>query len=122
VPVHETINYIEFPSRDLKATQAFFEKCFAWKFTDYGPEYTAFSDSHIDGGFFRADLAAVTSKGSALVVFYSEDLPGTLSKVQESGGRITKPIFSFPGGWRFHFTEPSGNEFGVWSDVDPSKT
>ncbi len=113
---HEAINYVEFPSRDLACTKAFFEKCFGWKFTDYGPDYTAFEDPSVDGGFFRSDHVAVTDNGSALIVFYSDRLEETLFKVEAAGGKIVKPIFAFPGGRRFHFKEPSGNEFSVWSD------
>lgn len=115
--VHEKLNYVEFPCSDLQATKAFFEEAFAWTFTDYGPDYTAFSGQGLDGGFFKADRRSSTADGAALLVFYSNDLERTLSKVSEAGGTIIKPIFSFPGGRRFHFTEPSGNEFAVWSDT-----
>ena len=115
-PEHEKINYVEFPARDLPSTKAFFEKAFGWTFTDYGDDYTAFSNEGLDGGFFQSDLNSSTSNGAALVVFYSEELEMTLVKVHDAGGHIVRPIFSFPGGRRFHFTEPSGNEFAVWSD------
>jgi uncharacterized protein len=85
---HEKINYVEFPARDLGAT----------------------------GGFFRSDLAASVDKGSALIVFYSDRLEETQAKIERAGGRVVKPIFKFPGGRRFHFVEPSGNEFAVWSE------
>ncbi len=111
---HEKIDYVEFPSRDLDATRAFFGSVFGWSFVDYGEDYTAFSNQGLDGGFFRADQEASTANGSALIVFYSDRLEATLAKVERAGGRIVKPIFSFPGGRRFHFTEPSGNEFAVW--------
>ncbi|MFG0267566.1 MAG: VOC family protein [Rhodopirellula sp. JB055] len=118
---HERINYLEFPATDLSKTKAFFETCFGWKFTDYGPEYTAFDQSAgLDGGFYQSDQSSLTSNGSALVVFYSEDLEATMEKVQSSGGNVIKEIFSFPGGRRFQFTEPSGNEFAVWSDKQPA--
>ncbi len=114
---HESISYLEFPCRDLAATKAFFEKCFGWSFTDYGPDYTSFSSDSLDGGFYHSELAAGTRNGSALVVFYSRSLEETLSKLEAAGAKVVKPIFSFPGGRRFHFTEPSGNEFAVWSDA-----
>jgi len=114
---HEKLNYVEFPSSDLTKTKAFFERVFGWSFTDYGPDYTAFASQGLDGGFFRSDLSSSTENGAALLVFYSRDLEGTLEKVAIAGGRVIKPIFSFPGGRRFHFVEPSGNEFAVWSDV-----
>lgn len=112
---HEQINYVEFPSTDLAATKQFFVQVFGWSFTDYGPDYTAFADQGIDGGFFKSELAARTEHGSALIIFHSDQLEDTLARVMAAGGTITKPIFSFPGGRRFHFTEPSGNEFAVWS-------
>ncbi len=112
----EKINYVEYGARDLVATKAFFVEVFGWEFVDYGPEYTAFCSEGLDGGFFKADLAASTEKGSALIVFYSPDLDESQSKVEKAGGKIVKPVFSFPGGRRFHFTEPSGNELAVWTD------
>ena len=115
---HEKINYVEFPAKDLEATKAFFGKAFGWSFVDYGPDYSAFSDEGLDGGFFRADLSASAKNGSALIVFYSKDLNQTQAKVEAAGGAILQPVYSFPGGRRFHFTEPSGNEFAVWSDVE----
>ena len=115
MPAHEKINYVEFPARDLAATKHFFQQAFGWSFEDYGPDYVAFADEGLDGGFYRSDLAARTSDGSALVVFYSDDLEATLAKVVDAGGEVIKPVFAFPGGRRFHFTEPSGNEFAVWA-------
>ena len=111
---HEKMNYVEFPAKDLAGTKAFFESVFGCSFTDYGPDYTAFENQGLDGGFFQADLASSTEKGAALIVFYSEQLEATLAKVEQAGGSILRPIYSFPGGRRFHFTEPSGNEFAVW--------
>lgn len=113
---HEKINYVEYPSRDLPGTRHFFEQAFGWTFQDYGPDYIAFSDQGLDGGFFTSDLAARTETGSALLVLYSDNLEGTLSRVEAAGGRVVKPIFSFPGGRRFHFVEPGGNELAVWSE------
>ncbi|TLD70799.1 VOC family protein [Phragmitibacter flavus] len=113
---HEKINYVELPSRDLEQTKKFFIEAFGWSFEDYGPAYCAFSDQGLDGGFFQSDQASTTTTGAALIVFYSERLEETQAKVEAAGGTIIKPIFSFPGGRRFHFTEPSQNEFAVWSD------
>jgi len=113
---HEKINYVEFPAKDLGATKAFFQSVFGWSFTDYGPEYTAFENQGLDGGFFQSDLASSTEKGAALIVFYSDQLEATLAKVEKAGGSILRPVYSFPGGRRFHFTEPSGNEFAVWGE------
>ncbi len=113
---HEKINYVELPAKDLAATKAFFQSVFGWSFVDYGPEYTAFENQGLDGGFFKSDLASSTEKGAALIVFYSNQLEATLAKVEKAGGSILRPIYSFPGGRRFHFTEPSGNEFAVWGE------
>ncbi len=117
VKQHEKINYIELPARNIEATKAFFRQVFGWVFTDYGPDYSAFSDQGVDGGFYRSEQVSLSSQGGTLVVFYSESLEQTLEKIQSAGGVIIKPIFEFPGGRRFHFTEPSGNEFAVWSDI-----
>jgi predicted enzyme related to lactoylglutathione lyase len=114
---NEKISYAEFPSRDLDKTKAFFARAFGWSFTDYGPDYTSFSNQGLNGGFFKSDLCSSTKNGAALLVLYSGNLEGTLKNVQAAGGKLSKPVFSFPGGRRFHFVEPGGNELGVWSDV-----
>lgn len=113
---HEKINYIEFPSKNIALTKSFFATAFDWTFEDYGPDYTAFSNVGIDGGFFTSDQVVSASQGSALVVFYSEQLEQTQSKIEQAGGSIVQEIFSFPGGRRFHFADPNGNEYAVWSD------
>jgi len=115
---HEKIDYLEFPAKYMETTKDFFTKVFGWSFTDYGPDYTAFSNAGIEGGFYQSDLSASYNNGSALVVFYSNNLVQTKANIEEAGGIIVKPIFSFPGGRRFHFTDPNGNEFDVWSDMD----
>ena len=116
---HEKINYLEFPCRDINKTKAFFSSAFVWTFIDYGPEYTSFSkaDTGLDGGFFLSDQAISTDSGSALVVLYSDNLEQTQAKVIASGGSMVKPIFTFPGGRRFHFADPNSNEYAVWSDA-----
>jgi predicted enzyme related to lactoylglutathione lyase len=116
--VHEKINYVEFPAKYMETTKDFFTKVFGWTFTDYGPEYTAFSDAGIDGGFYKSEFFSSYENGSALIVLYSTNLVKTQVKIEGAGGLIIKPIFSFPGGRRFHFTDPNGNEFAVWSDVN----
>lgn len=113
---HEKINYLEFPAQNIPATKAFFKTVFGWQFEDFGPHYTAFSNQGIDGGFFSSEQQSLTRNGGALTVFYSEHLEQTQAKIEQAGGTIIQDIFEFPGGRRFHFTEPSGNEFAVWSD------
>lgn len=113
---HEKINYLELPSKDIEASKAFFSAVFGWSFTDYGPEYTAFTNAGIDGGFYKSTLSCSPENGSALIVFYSRDLEGTLSTIVSAGGTIKKQIYSFPGGRRFHFCDLNGNEYAVWSE------
>ncbi len=115
--IHEKINYVEFPAKNIEAVKVFFAKVFGWSFVDYGTEYTTFTSQGIDGGFFKSELVVSTDNGSALVVFYSEDLEKTQAKIKDAGGAILKPIFSVPGGRRFHFADPNGNEYAVWSDT-----
>ena len=110
------IDYIEFQAADLAATRAFFEQLFGWKFTDYGPDYTSFEDARIAGGFARAERRSTIESGGVLVVFYHPRLGEVRQRVIDIGGKITADIFSFPGGRRFHFTEPSGNECAMWSE------
>lgn len=109
------IDYIEFPAGpgDLAATKAFYSTVFGWTFTDYGPDYTSFADGCLNGGFTRA---AAPAAGGPLVVIYAADLEAAENAVTGAGGAITKPIFPFPGGRRFHFTDPAGNELAVWSE------
>lgn len=117
MPKHEKINYVEFPAKDIERTKSFFEAAFGWSFVDYGPDYAAFSNQGLDGGFYRSELQATTDRGSALIVLYSDRLAETQAKVEKAGGKIARPIFAFPGGHRFHFIEPSGNEIAVWSEA-----
>ena len=107
------IDYIEFHATDIAATKTFYADVFGWKFTDYGPDYTSFEDGRIAGGFARADD---TKRGGPLVVIYASALEAMEAKLKAAGGTIVKEIFSFPGGRRFHFTDPGGNELSVWSD------
>ena len=113
---HEKIDYVEFPARDLEAVKKFYSAAFGWTFTDFGSDYTSFSGAGVDGGFFQTEATASTSTGSVLVVLHSKELEQTLAKVESAGGKVIKPTFSFPGGRRFHFTDPNGNELAVWSD------
>jgi len=112
------INYVELPSKNLAVTKRFFTDAFGWGFTDYGPDYTGFENAGLDGGFFQSDHVATTANGSVLLVLYSGDLAQTLEQVEASGGKIIRNIFTFPGGRRFHFSDPNGNEYAVWSEPD----
>lgn len=115
MPKHGTLNYVEFAACDLEKTQQFFSTVFAWQFESYGPDYCAFANQGLDGGFYRANKTSLAEQGSALLVFYSDDLKASQKAIEQAGGKINKAIFAFPGGYRFHFLEPSGNEFAVWS-------
>ena len=110
------IDYIELPATNLQASKQFFGKVFNWTFEDYGSEYSAFFNAGLTGGFYQSELCSSTANGASLVVLYASDLDQTLERVKAAGGKIIKPPFNFPGGRRFHFTEPSGNELAVWSD------
>ena len=107
------IDYIELPGTDLPATKGFYQQAFAWTFIDYGPQYAAFDNGGVDGGF-NADPTDRTK--APLVVLFATDLEAMHAKILAAGGQITRPIFSFPGGRRFHFSDPSGNELAVFSE------
>ncbi|MDF1838060.1 MAG: VOC family protein [Planctomycetota bacterium] len=111
---HHGIDYIEFAATDMEASKAFYSAAFDWEFNDYGPEYAGIRKEGGEAGGLRLDTAVPT--GGPLVILYSGDLEGTLEAVQDAGGRITKEPFSFPGGRRFQFLDPAGNELAVWSD------
>ena len=113
---HNKIHYVEFSARDLEATKAFFSAAFEWSFQDYGPDYASFLDAGVEGGIHRNDKTSNADEGGALIILYSEDLEKTRGQVVAAKGLIKTDIFSFPGGRRFHFIEPSGNELAVWSD------
>ncbi len=119
---HEKIDYVEFPASDFPATKTFFGEVFGWDIEDAGPDYMAFVDQGVDGGFYRSDLKVSREAGSALVIFYSVDLESTQQKITTAKGTISKAATYFPGGRRFHFLDPNGNEFAVWSDHDVDGT
>jgi len=107
------ISYVEFKAKDLEGIKEFYTNCFHWSFTDYGATYTAFSESGLQGGFEKTEEVIVNG---ALIVLYHKNLDTVKSSIIKSGGEISKDIFSFPGGHRFHFIDPDGNELAVWSD------
>ena len=109
---NEQIQYIEFLSRDLSKVKEFYSKAFGWEFTDYGETYTAFSGEYVDGGFEIGEPV----RGSILVILYSDNLETTKEKVESAGGELVQDIFEFPGGKRFHFSDPDGNELAVWAN------
>ncbi|TJV53850.1 MAG: VOC family protein [Mesorhizobium sp.] len=108
------LDYLELPATGgtLDSVKSFYSAAFSWSFTDYGPTYSAFTEG-LDGGF-QADAAEAPPK--PLPVLYCENLEETQAAVENAGGTIVKPIFSFPGGRRFHFIDPAGNELAVWGE------
>ncbi|MDH4054861.1 MAG: VOC family protein [Gammaproteobacteria bacterium] len=107
------IDYVEIPVTDLKKARDFFAAFFGWSFQEWGDDYMSFNDGRLDGGFRRAAETAPST--GVLVVFYSEDLKRDFNRVQELGATISEPIFAFPGGRRFHFVDPTGTEYAIWS-------
>lgn len=107
------ISYVEFKAKDLEKIKKFYITSFNWTFIDYGPTYVAFSESGLEGGFEKSEDEIING---ALIVIYHKDLDLIKKKIIESNGKISKDIFSFPGGRRFHFIDPAGNELAVWSD------
>ncbi len=104
------------PSKDLAATKSFFSGLLGWSFQDYGPDYCAFDDGRMTGGFFVSEKTFTVESGAPLIVFYHPQLEKTQAEVTRLGGKITREIFEFPGGRRFHFHAPGGAEFAIWSD------
>ena len=121
-PTPLAINYLEFTTRDLAAAKSFLAAAFGWTFTDYGPDYAAFSSGPLNGGL-AADPAAPLA-GNVLTILFATDLEAALARVHAAGGAtITAAPYEFPGGRRFEFTAPGGLRLAVWSDqrADGSK-
>ena len=114
---HHTIDYVEIAVDDVEAAKAFYGSAFGWSFADYGPEYAGIriGDSEVGGVTTTSEVRP----GGPLVILYSDDLEGSVESVMAAGGTIVKPIYSFPGGRRFHFADPAGNELAVWSELSP---
>lgn len=106
------IDYVELDSDDIAASQSFLAKAFGWTFEDFGPSYQAFANAGIDGGLNGLGERA---PGAPLIILKADDLEDALARVEAAGGVVTRAIQPFPGGRRFHFKEPGGNELGVWS-------
>lgn len=110
------INYIELPVTDMAVAKAFYTEAFGWDYQDYGPDYAALTNAGLDGGLDGSGEKKPCRDG-ALVVLFEKDLSACQARAEKAGGVIVKPIFEFPGGKRFQFTDPCGNELAVWSDV-----
>ncbi|SOD93190.1 hypothetical protein SAMN06272739_0211 [Blastococcus haudaquaticus] len=115
--LHHAIDYVELTVTDLAEAKRFYRGAFDWEFTDYGPAYAGIRNATGDGevGGLRLDTEAA-GRGGPLVLLFSADLHATVAAVGAAGGRIVKGPYEFPGGRRFHFRDPSGNELGVWSE------
>ena len=111
--VHHTINYVEFQAADLEAIKAFYSKAFGWTFQDWGPTYISFAGAGLEGGFEKSDD---TPMGGPLVILYSGDLAASEKAVVDAGGEVCRPVYGFPGGRRFHFKDPGGNELAIWTE------
>ncbi len=104
------INYVELPAKDIAAAKKFYADAFGWSLTEFGPSYAATVTGDVDLGL-QGDMADATK--APLTVIDVDDLEAALASVKKAGGTITKPIFSFPGGRRFHFLDPNGNELAT---------
>tara|TARA_R110002072_G_scaffold302577_1_gene486381 strand:- start:50 stop:397 length:348 start_codon:yes stop_codon:yes gene_type:complete len=113
IETNNHINYVEFKAKDLEIIKSFYKKTFDWEFKDFGPDYTAFSNSGLEGGFEKSEDEIING---ALVVLFHANLENLIKFIVKNRGVISKEIFSFPGGRRFHFIDPAGNELAVWSD------
>ncbi|MEP1229832.1 MAG: VOC family protein [Litorimonas sp.] len=116
---HHSFNYIELPTTNMSAMKAFYSSVFGWSYVDYGPSYAAISGAGMDGGF-DANSDRDPSRSGVLVVIYSDDVEASLKAVISAGGEVSVPIFIFPGGKRFHFIDPSGNELAIWTTLPES--
>jgi predicted enzyme related to lactoylglutathione lyase len=113
---HHGISYIEFTVTDMAESQRFYAAAFDWEFNQYGPDYAGIKGRGSEVGGFR--VGAEVSSGGPLVILYSNDLDTTLERVRQAGGMIVTEPFDFPGGRRFHFKDPSGNELAVWTEAE----
>jgi uncharacterized protein len=111
---HLKIDYVELSTNDVAASKGFLAKAFGWDFADYGPGYQAFVNAGLDGGL---DGSGETPAGTSLVILKADNLEAALAQVESAGGTVTVPIFSFPGGRRFHFSGPGGLNLAVWSET-----
>ena len=111
---HNQITYIEIPVGNIADTKAFFTRVFGWQFTDQNGQYTCFHGAGVSGGFYQNPQTFTLAKGTPLLVIFSDNLSSTENEIRDAGGEISKNTFDFPGGKRFHFIDPNGNEFGVW--------
>ena len=113
--IHHTIDYVELPVTDLPAAKAFYEQAFGWQFNNYGPAYAGIRSPSGEGEVGGLNGTAGPEEHAPLVLLYSDDLDATLEAVRAAGGTVVQGPYAFPGGRRFHFTDPSGATLGVWA-------
>jgi uncharacterized protein len=104
-----TPNYLEFSTNDMNASKAFYTKAFGFAFTDYGPEYAAVHGGDLEIGIIVSEKAEPPLPG-----FQTDDIAAAEKAVRDGGGTITQETYPFPGGRRFHFHDPAGNELMVY--------
>ncbi|WP_426244439.1 VOC family protein [Nocardioides sp. LHG3406-4] len=112
---HHTISYVELNVRDLAAARAFYEQAFGWAFNDYGPDYAGIRAPSGEGEVGGLNAEREPSPGGPLVLLFSEDLDASVAAVEAAGGQVTEGPYDYPGGRRFHFTDPDGNGLGVYA-------
>ena len=108
------IDYVELASSNIVATSAFLAAAFGWGFVDYGPHYKGFAGAGLDGGI---DGSGEGPPAAPLIILKTDDLADATRRVEAAGGVITRPIYGFPGGRRFHFREPGGNQLAIWAET-----
>jgi uncharacterized protein len=113
--IHHTIDYIELAAPDLDAAREFYSAAFGWEFNDYGGDYAGIRAADGEGEVGGLNPEGEAGPGGALVLLFSEDLDATVAKVADAGGTISREPYDFPGGRRFYFRDPAGNELGVWA-------
>ncbi len=114
--IHHAIDYVElWVGSAMAATRAFYAEAFGWEFNDYGPDYAGIRWTDGQGEVGGLNAAREPGRGGVLVLLYSDDLDATVTAVRAAGGEVVEGPYEFPGGRRFHFTDPSGNELGVYS-------
>lgn len=115
---NHAIDYVELTVTDLEQAKRFYAEAFGWEFSDYGPAYAGIQNPAGNGevGGLRPDIAG-PRPGGPLVLLFSADLDATVAAVEAAGGQVVQGPYAFPGGRRFHFQDPAGNELGVWAEA-----
>jgi uncharacterized protein len=113
---HHAIDYVELTVTDLAQAMSFYTAAFGWRFNDYGPGYAGIVGPDGEGEVGGLAAGSEVRPGGPLVLLFSQDLDRTVEEVRQAGGTVVRGPYAFPGGRRFHFQDPSGNELGVYSE------